>query len=123
MKITRIRTRVVDLPLPQEFHPAWARGRNQPNIILVVIEVETDVGITGIGAAHAGAEAAIAIERFVTPYLLGQDPTRIELLTKSCAMRRYWGRPSTAWRSRCGISSANSPTCPSTSSGAVTPIG
>jgi D-galactarolactone cycloisomerase len=81
MKITRIRTRVVDLPLTAEFRPAWARGRNQPNVILVVIEVETDAGITGIGAAHAGAEAVIAIERFVSPYLLGQDPTRVELLT------------------------------------------
>src|SRR5262245_64751480 len=82
MKITRIRTRVVDLPLPGEFYPAWARGRIQPSIVLVVIEVETDAGITGLGAAHAGGEAAIAIERFVSPYLIGQDPTRIEVLTK-----------------------------------------
>ena len=93
MKITRIRTRVVDLPLPNEFHPAWARGRNQPNIILVVIEVETDVGITGLGAAHAGAEAAIAIDRFVTPYLLGQDPTRIELLTNVLRDAEILGPP------------------------------
>src|SRR5437868_12296948 len=93
MKITRIRTRVVDLPLPGEFHPAWARGRNQPNIILVVIEVETDAGITGLGAAHAGAEAAIAIERFVAPYLLGQDPTRIELLTSILRDAEILGPP------------------------------
>jgi L-alanine-DL-glutamate epimerase-like enolase superfamily enzyme len=81
MKITRIRTRVVDMPLPADFHPAWARGRNQTNIIMVLIEIETDAGITGIGAAHAGLEAAISIERFVAPYFIGQDPTRIELLT------------------------------------------
>ena len=81
MKITRIRSRVVDMPLPADFHPAWARGRNQTNIIMVLIEIETDAGITGIGAAHAGLEAAISIERFVAPYFIGQDPTRIELLT------------------------------------------
>jgi L-alanine-DL-glutamate epimerase-like enolase superfamily enzyme len=77
MKITRIRTRGVDLPLMGEFRPAWARGRNQPNVILVVIEVETDAGITGFGAAHAGAEAAIAIERFVSlrlSLMAGLDP-------------------------------------------------
>ncbi|MBV9633066.1 MAG: mandelate racemase/muconate lactonizing enzyme family protein [Methylobacteriaceae bacterium] len=80
MKITRVRSRVVDMPLTGDFHPAWARGRNQTNLLLVVIEVETDAGITGIGAAHAGLEAAVAIERFVAPYFIGQDPTCIEPL-------------------------------------------
>jgi L-alanine-DL-glutamate epimerase-like enolase superfamily enzyme len=81
MQITRIRSRVVDMPLPADFHPAWARGRNQTNIIMVLVEVETDAGITGLGTAHAGPEAAICIERFVAPYFIGQDPTRIEFLT------------------------------------------
>ena len=31
MKITRVHSRLVDLPLPAPFHPAWARGRNQTN--------------------------------------------------------------------------------------------
>ena len=80
MKITGIRCRVVDLPLEREFHPAWARGRNQPNILMVVVEVTTDEGITGITAAHAGVEAAIAVERFVAPYFVGEDPLYIERL-------------------------------------------
>ncbi len=81
MQITRVHSRVVDLPLPAPFHPAWARGRNQPNILMVLVSIETDAGITGYTAAHAGAEAAIAVERFVSPYLIGQDPTAIERLT------------------------------------------
>ncbi len=80
MKITRIKTRVLDLPLTADFHPAWARGRNQTNIMMVLVEVETDQGITGIGAAHAGLEAAVTVERFVAPYFIGQDPRRIEAL-------------------------------------------
>jgi D-galactarolactone cycloisomerase len=80
MQIVRIRSRVVDLPLPAPFHPAWARGRNQTNILMVLVEVDTDAGITGYGAAHAGPEAAICIERFVAPYFLGQDPMRVERL-------------------------------------------
>jgi D-galactarolactone cycloisomerase len=80
MKITSIKSRVVDMPLSADFRPAWARGRVQTNILLVIVEVATDAGITGIGVAHAGAEAAIAIERFVAPHFIGQDPTRIELL-------------------------------------------
>jgi len=93
MKITRVKSRVVDMPLPADFRPAWARGRNQSNIILVLVQIETDAGITGIGAAHAGAEAAIATERFVTPYLLGQDPTRIELLTSILRDAEILGPP------------------------------
>jgi D-galactarolactone cycloisomerase len=69
------------MPLSAEFRPAWARGRVQTNIVMVIVEIETDVGITGVGAAHAGAEAAIAVERFVAPYMIGQDPTRVEFLT------------------------------------------
>src|SRR5439155_24194545 len=81
MRIARVTTKVVDLPLERPFHPAWARGRNQPNILMVVLEVETDDGVVGYGAAHAVVEAAIAIERFVAPYCVGRDPTEIERLT------------------------------------------
>jgi len=67
MQITRVHSRVVELKLPAPFHPAWARGRNQATILLVLVAVETDEGIVGHTAAHAGLEAAIAIERFVAP--------------------------------------------------------
>jgi L-alanine-DL-glutamate epimerase-like enolase superfamily enzyme len=46
----------------------------------VLAEVETDASIIGYGAARVGPEAAICIERFVGPYFLGQDPTRVERL-------------------------------------------
>jgi D-galactarolactone cycloisomerase len=93
MKITRVKSRVVDMPLPKDFRPAWARGRLQNNIVAVIVEVETDVGITGVGAAHAGAEAALAVERFVTPHLLGQDPTRVEFLTRVLRDAEILGPP------------------------------
>ncbi len=80
MRITSVISRVVDFPLSAPFHPAWARGRNQPNLLMVLVEVQTDEGISGFSAAHAGLEAAVAIDRFVKPYLVGQDPTRIERL-------------------------------------------
>jgi L-alanine-DL-glutamate epimerase-like enolase superfamily enzyme len=81
VKITGVRSRVVDLPLEAPFHPAWARGRNQPNLLMIIVEVDTDEGITGVGAAHAGLEAAISIDRFAKPYFVGQDPTQVERLT------------------------------------------
>jgi L-alanine-DL-glutamate epimerase-like enolase superfamily enzyme len=93
MVITRIRSRVVDFPLEREFHPAWARGRNQPNLLMVLIEVETDDGVTGYGAAHAGVEAAIAIERFVAPYFLGRDPANVEQLAAVIRDAEILGAP------------------------------
>lgn len=82
MRITRVRTRVVEVPLDGEFRPAWMRGEAQSSVITTLVEVDTDEGITGIGAADAGIEVAIAIERFVAPHLVGQDPTQVERLTR-----------------------------------------
>ncbi len=93
MKIDRITCRVADFPLRGEFHPAWARGRNQPNLLMVVIEVQTDDGLTGVGAAHAGLEAAITIERFVAPYFIGQDPTYVERLVPVLRDAEILGAP------------------------------
>lgn len=93
MKIDLITCRVVDLPLEREFHPAWARGRNQPNLLMVLVEVTTDDGITGIAAAHGGLESAITIERFVAPYFIGQDPLFIERLVPVLRDTEILGAP------------------------------
>ena len=93
MKIDRITCRVLDFPLDREFHPAWARGRNQPNLLMVLIEVDTDDGLTGIGAAHAGLEAAVTIERFVAPYFIGQDPMHVESLVPVLRDTEILGAP------------------------------
>jgi D-galactarolactone cycloisomerase len=93
MIITAVRSRVLDFPLEREFHPAWARGRNQPSLAMVLIEVETDEGIVGYGAAHAGIEAAISIERFVAPYFIGRDPTETEQLAAVIRDAEILGAP------------------------------
>ena len=80
MRITGVRSRLVELPLDAPFRPAWGRGRVQTKLVFVLFEVGTDEGLVGVGAAHGGLEAAVAIDRFITPHLLGQDPTQIERL-------------------------------------------
>src|SRR4051812_10332031 len=80
MKITDVRARLLVFPLPADFRPAWARGRLMRELTMVLVEVETDAGITGLGVAHAGAEAIVAIERFVRPYFIGHDPMAVEQL-------------------------------------------
>ncbi|MBV9278928.1 MAG: mandelate racemase/muconate lactonizing enzyme family protein [Chloroflexi bacterium] len=81
MRVTGVRSRLVELPLDSPFRPAWDRGREQTKLVLVVFEVGTDAGIVGIGAAHGGLETQVAVDRFVTPSLLGQDPTLVERIT------------------------------------------
>jgi D-galactarolactone cycloisomerase len=80
MRITGVRTRVIEMPLPGAFYPAWARGRPLLTEVFVLVEVATDADIVGLSCAHAGMEAAISIQRFVAPYLVGRDPTMVEAL-------------------------------------------
>jgi D-galactarolactone cycloisomerase len=86
-RITRVRSRVLDLPLPDDFMPAWGRNEIQRSFFMTVVEVETEGGITGVAGAEARSEAAIAIDRFVTPYLIGRDaaaPEQLTAILKDC---------------------------------------
>jgi muconate cycloisomerase len=77
MKIREIRTTPLALPFKEPYH--WA-GRLDLGATLVLIEVETDTGIVGIGEsvgtrpAHATAEMIRAASRF----FLGESPFDIE---------------------------------------------
>jgi D-galactarolactone cycloisomerase len=72
---------VLDLPLPADFHPAWGRGGIQSSFFMTVVEVETAGGITGVAGAEARSETAVAIDRFVTPHLIGRDAAAPERLS------------------------------------------
>jgi L-alanine-DL-glutamate epimerase-like enolase superfamily enzyme len=80
MQITGVRSRLIEMPLDGPFRPAWGRGRVQSSLQFVLFEVGTDDGLVGIGAANGGLATADAIDRYVTPAFLGQDPTEIERL-------------------------------------------
>src|SRR2546423_1714881 len=71
--ITAVMSRVLDVPLPAPFRPAWGRGEVQSSYFMTLIEVHTDAGLVGITAAEARSETAVALERFVAPHLIGRD--------------------------------------------------
>src|SRR5262249_58912957 len=77
MRITSIRTRQVDIPLPEPFYPAWAPGRVENEIRVAYVRIDTDAGLYGIaGHGFYGAEEQ-CVARIAT-YLVGEDPLRIE---------------------------------------------
>jgi len=92
-RITRVHTRVLDLPLPADFHPAWGRNDIQRSFYMTLVEVETAAGITGVTAAEAGLEAAASIERFVSPHLIGRDAAAPERLTPVLRDAEILGSP------------------------------
>ena len=76
MKIARIETVRVDVPLPGEgFRPAWGPGLLQRTWSNVLVKVFTDAGIVGYAAGHSFVSH---IERSVAPYMIGRDPFALE---------------------------------------------
>ncbi len=68
------------------------------NSSAVFIQVETDAGITGYGEAtnHFLPQSSFGMLKDLTPYLIGEDPERIEYLWQACFRRRFYrGGPAT----------------------------
>src|SRR5437879_13589088 len=60
---------------------------------MTLIEVHTDGGLVGVTAAEARSETAIAIDRFVTPHLIGRDAAVPEQLTRILQDAELLGPP------------------------------
>jgi L-alanine-DL-glutamate epimerase-like enolase superfamily enzyme len=91
MKITDIRT----IPLSYRCDPPYgSAGGMQAARGGLLVEVETDRGITGIGEAGVGGGSTRhVIEHQLRPLLLGEDPLLIEgLWQKMFARTRQFGR-------------------------------
>src|SRR5579864_1908698 len=87
MRITQIRTRQVDVPLPQPFYPAWAPGRIETQIRLAYLRIDTDAGVYGIaGHEFFGAEEQCVAR--VARDLVGEDPLHIE--KHAATLRFLW---------------------------------
>jgi glucarate dehydratase len=68
--ITAIRATPVNIPLEAPYR--WSVGV-YPGFSKAIVEVETSEGVTGVGEAPS-ARAALLIDRYVAPRLLGADP-------------------------------------------------
>src|SRR5262247_246494 len=76
MKITDIRATTVTVPL--EALLRHANGCHWGRFVRIIVEVETDEGLIGLGEMGGGGESAEAVFRAMKSYLVGHDPARLE---------------------------------------------
>src|SRR5689334_5635159 len=77
MKITRVRTHILKAALSQPF--AYSRAWYDTRMAMLV-EIETDNGLTGWGESYGPAWMTAAVVKSVAPSLIGEDPLRTDHL-------------------------------------------
>jgi L-alanine-DL-glutamate epimerase-like enolase superfamily enzyme len=89
MRITRIRPTPVAVPYRTD--ELWAFGR-RTGLVSVLIEVETDEGVAGLGeaAAYPSADVVLAVLASIEPMVLGEDPFAIERLVRRVDLVGTW---------------------------------
>jgi glucarate dehydratase len=78
MKITDLRATTVTIPLEAPLR--HSNGAHWGRFVRTIVEIDTDVGITGVGEMGGGGESAELAIKGLKPYLLGHDPLQLEQL-------------------------------------------
>src|SRR5437763_1999262 len=89
MKITRIETIPIRVPLKPEIAIKSGRGGSHTVLPFLLVKIHTDEGLVGLGEASctprwSGEDqftAAHFIQSYFSPLLVGEDPTKIVSLT------------------------------------------
>jgi D-galactarolactone cycloisomerase len=93
VKITDVRAVALAIPVRETIPPSPWSGATGKQLL---VRITTDDGLTGWGESFAyGAPLAIAnvVDEALAPLLSGEDPTRIELLTRKMHQAlMIWGR-------------------------------
>jgi L-alanine-DL-glutamate epimerase-like enolase superfamily enzyme len=89
VRVTAVRETPVSVPFAAE--ETWAYGRRR-GITNVLVEVETDEGVVGIGEAVGWPTPAVALDVLASSRdaVVGRDPFRIEELRQTLYLRRGW---------------------------------
>jgi D-galactarolactone cycloisomerase len=102
MKIAAIRTIALSAPVDPPYASASGVQSRRGGLL---VEVETDTGIVGIGEAGLGGGAtATVIDKDLAPMLVGEDPLMIEgLWQRMFARTRQYGRRGVVMQGMSGI--------------------
>src|SRR6185312_2765060 len=101
MKITKVRTHILEAKLSQPF--AYSRAWYDTRTAMLV-EIETDDGLTGWGECYGPARINAAVVQSIAPLLIGEDPLRTDdLWRKIYAQLRDHGQKGVAIQGLSGI--------------------
>jgi L-alanine-DL-glutamate epimerase-like enolase superfamily enzyme len=100
MKITAVEAEVWRTPFPGEVRPAWSPGTIWREKSTTVYRVQTDAGLTGIGAGQGSPHL---IRDRIAPRLTGKDPFAIEHIFRTVV---NWGGGMAGVPVACGIEMA-----------------
>jgi D-galactarolactone cycloisomerase len=84
MKITRVETLVLNLPMIIEGATPMQGGRPRTSIDMLLVRIDTDAGITGWGEAFGHRifpATRAAIDTVLGPLCVGRDPSQINAIT------------------------------------------
>ena len=90
MKISRIKVTAVNVPFVAPIR--WSGGANEDWTRLIV-EMETDEGLVGLGETLGGTVTKALIDTEIAPMFLGENPFDIErMLSKATFVPLYYGK-------------------------------
>ncbi len=89
MRITGLRATPVAVPFHED--ELWAYGGRR-GMVSVVLEVDTDEGLVGLGEASAypSADIVLAVIRSIEPFVVGEDAFDIERIMKRINIVGTW---------------------------------
>lgn len=90
MRISRITVTVVNVPFVAPIR--WSGGANE-DWTRLIIEMETDDGLVGLGETLGGTVTKALMETEITPMFLGENPFDVErMLSKATFVPLYYGK-------------------------------
>jgi L-alanine-DL-glutamate epimerase-like enolase superfamily enzyme len=89
VKITNVRATPVAVPFRAD--EQWAFGSRR-GLVSILVQVDTDEGVVGIGeaAAYPSADIVLAVLRSIEPFVLGENPFNIEKLVRRIEVVGTW---------------------------------
>ncbi len=82
MKITDAHLTLAEVPLSDPFRSTWNPGNPEKKLFVTLVEVDTDDGVKGYGAACDSAQLLSGVwETQVKPLLIGRDVTETEAIS------------------------------------------
>lgn len=81
MKIVDAKLQIVEVPLPEPFHSTWNPANPETKLFVTIVEVITDDGVHGYGAACDSTQLIAGIwDTHIKPLLIGKDVSEVETI-------------------------------------------